>query len=520
VTFDIKISGGRVLDGLGHPAIEADVGIRGENIEAVGDISHAHASTVIDATGKIVCPGFIDAHSHSDTYLLIEPTAPSKLLQGVTTEIVGNCGASAAPIDNSSQLPPDWADKTYPGTWNSVAEYRALLDKVRPAVNVVMLLGHNTLRRKAVGYDNRPTTAAEMKHMRSLLEQGMDEGARGFSTGLIYAPGMYAPREELVELASVAARHDGIYTSHMRSEGNQLLEAIDEAISIGRETGIRVEISHLKTSGRGNWGKLEEALSLIQSARDSGLRVAADRYPYTSGATDLDVVFPAWAAEGGREKILKRLADKTLRAALRAELIESRPRDDWQGVTIGSTTAPENKCFRGMNLLAVADCLGLHPIDAILHLCETDRLTTGAFFAGMSEVNMFRILAEPYVMLGSDASLRAPTGPLSEDYPHPRAYGSFVRFLIMSLERKTVDLPEAVRKMTSLPAAHFNLKRRGTIAENMHADLTVFDPGRLKENTSYANPHQLSEGIDHVIVNGTSTLTTGTLTGNRDGQFL
>lgn len=520
MTFDIKISGGQVLDGLGRPPVETDIGISGGKIAAVADLSDAGAATVLDASGKMVCPGFIDPHSHSDTYLLIEPSAPSKIFQGVTTEIVGNCGSSAAPVENPSQLPSDWADKTYPGTWRSVADYRALLDAARPAVNVVMLIGHNTLRRQVVGYENRPAASAETSRMLSLLEQALDEGARGFSTGLIYAPGMYAPQEEISGMASAVARHNGIYTSHMRSEGGRLLEAIAESVSVAEKTGVRLEVSHLKTAGRDNWHKLEDALSAIRSARDSGLEVAADRYPYTSGATDLDVVLPAWAAEGGREHVLRRLADTSARARLRTELIDSRPQGDWQGITIGSTAAPGNERFRGMNLSAVADALGMHPVDAVLHLCETDRLTTGAFFAGMSEPNMFRILAEPYVMLCSDASLRSPAGPLGKDHPHPRAYGSFVRFLLMSLQGKTVELPEAVRKMTSLPAAHFNLKGRGIIAEDMLADIAVFNPHRLKENTSYADPHRLAEGIDHVIVNGTLALASGRLTGKRTGQVL
>lgn len=520
MTFDIKICGGEVLDGWGTPPVRADIGIRGETIAAVGDLSAAGASTTIDADGRLCCPGFIDAHSHSDTYLLIEPSARSKLFQGVTTEIVGNCGSSAAPIGDRSHLPSDWAEKTYPGAWNSVAEYRTLLDAARPAVNVALLIGHNTLRRHAVGYDNRPAAAPELRRMLALLEQGMEEGARGLSTGLVYTPGMYAPPEEIRVLAAAAGRRGGIYASHMRSEGARLLEAIDETISIGRAAGLRVEISHLKTAGRGHWDKLDDALRAIRAARDAGIEVAADRYPYTAGATDLDVVFPPWAAEGGRDAILRRLADGATRARLRAELIESRPREEWAGVVIGSTTAPENRRLRGMNLLAAAEGLDTHPVDVVLRLCETDGLTTGAFFAGMSEANLFRILAEPYVMLGSDASVRAPTGPLAGDFPHPRAYGAFVRFLLLSMEGKTVALPEAVRKMTSLPASHFNLARRGAIAEGMYADIAVFDPRQLKDRASYADPHHVAEGVECVVVNGTPTLASGTLTGRRAGRFL
>ena len=520
MTFDIKISGGQIIDGRGSAPVRADVGINAERITAVGDLSRIDSGIVIDATGRFVCPGFIDVHTHSDTYLLIEPASPSKIFQGVTTEVTGNCGASAAPISDISQLPSDWADKVYPGVWNSVAQYRELLDRARPAVNVVMLVGHNTLRRNVVGYDNRPATPRELQCMLQLLEQSMDEGAGGFSSGLIYAPGMYAPADEIVELARVAARFDGIYTSHMRSEGDRLLEAITETIGIGEQTGVRVEISHLKTAGADNWSKLDRAFATIRTARDRGLCVAVDRYPYISGATDLDVVLPAWASAGGRDAILARLADETLTSRMRSEMIASRPESDWAGITVGSTTAAANRKFRGMNLAHVAATLELHPVDAILHLCRSDRLMTGAFFAGMNWDNMLRILAEPYVMLGSDASLRSPTGPLSHDYPHPRAYGSFVRFLRMALDNKTVTLQEAVRKMTSLPAQHFNIARRGVLAEGMYADIAVFDPGTLRETTSYADPHRLAEGIDHVIVNGIPTLDHAVLSGQRAGRFL
>lgn len=527
--FDLLITGARVLDGTGGEPFIADIGTTGDTITAIGNLSAAssrraldlsHPTRIAHPAPRILSPGFIDAHSHSDTYLLIEPAAPSKLYQGITTEVCGNCGASAAPITSFDQLPADWAAHDYPGAWQSLAEYRTLLEQAGPAVNVVMLVGHNTLRRNVVGYDNRPATKDELKRMRELLDESLDAGARGFSTGLIYVPGMYASREELTTLAEAAAAHDGIYTSHMRSEGDQLLEAIEETLLIGEETGIRVEVSHLKVAGRSNWEKVDPALASIRAALERGVRVAADRYPYTAGATDLDVVFPAWAAEGGREAVLRRLADPADRARLRAELIDSRPIEDWGGVTIGSTTAPDNARFRGMTLIEAADDLGVQPVDVILQLCETDRLTTGAFFAGMSEANMMRILAEPYVMLGTDASLRATSGPLSHDYPHPRAYGSFPRFLRLALDGKTVPLREAVRKMTALPAEQFGLTDRGVIAEGKKADLVVFNPETVRDVADYGDPHRLAEGIEHVIVNGALTLQRGELTGNRAGRML
>jgi len=518
--FDISITGGLVLDGTGMPAAPLDIGLKGDRIAGLGDLSAATAKVTLNAAGKYVCPGFIDAHSHSDAYLLLEPSAPSKIHQGITTEIVGNCGASAAPLVGEYHMPSDWRDKTYPRPWSSVAEYRALLDKVKPAPNVVLLIGHNTLRVGVAGYENRNLTDAELKRMTQLLDKSMDEGGRGLSTGLIYAPGMFAPREEIIALAKTAARHDGIYTSHMRSEGARVLEAIQETVDIGRTAVIRLEISHLKTSGRANWGLIDQVLSAVRQARQQGVDVAADRYPYTASSTDLDVVFPTWAQEGGREAIMKRLQTPADRARLLDDLHRSRSKDSWNTAFVGSTRHPDNARFRGLSLTEVATQLSLDPAEAVLHLVETDEVTTGAFFAGMSEENMMKILAEPFVMLGTDASLRAPTGPLSRDFPHPRAYGSFPRFLRMALDDKTVSLGQAVRKMTSLPAAHFRLKDRGVLAKGMKADVAVFDPARLTDKASYSAPHQLSEGIEHVIVNGVLTLTGGRLTGDRAGQFL
>lgn len=516
--FDLIIVGGRVLDGTGCAVRDADVGIRGDRIAEIGDLARAEAKSVLRAEGKCVCPGFIDVHSHSDAYLLIEPTAASKVFQGVTTEVVGNCGASAAPLTGNYKMPSDWRDKSYPGTWSTVAEYRALLEQARPAVNVALLIGHNTIRAGVAGYENRPLRRDEMAQAERLLDRAMEEGGAGLSSGLIYGPGMFAPREELAALARVAARRGGIYTSHMRSEGEHLIEAIDETLAIAREAGIRAEISHLKTSGRANWGRLDAAIEKIERAREEGMAVAADRYPYTASSTDLDVVFPQWAHEGGGAALLARLREPVSRARIR-EAIAGAERD-WGAVTIGSTAAPENRRFQGMALADAARELGMEHVDAVFHFAETDQLRTGAFFFGMSERNMERILSLPYVMIGSDASLRAPWGVLSTDYPHPRAYGAFARFLRMSLDGRTVPLPEAVRKMTSLPAAHFGFRDRGRLAPGMAADIVVFDPAAARDTADYAGPHRLAEGFSHVIVNGTPVLAEGQLTGNRSGRFL
>lgn len=520
MNFDVVINGGRVFDGTGSAPQSLDIGIRGEWIGALGDLSKADAALRLDATGRAVCPGFIDVHSHSDAYVLIEPSAPSKVFQGVTTEVVGNCGASAAPRLDRYLMPSDWRAMKYPGFWRTVAEYRTLLEQVKPAVNVVLLIGHNALRASVMGYAERPAGPDDLKAMEELLARSLEEGGAGLSTGLIYSPGMFAAPEEVLALARVAAARGKIYTSHMRSEGSRLLEALDETIGVGRATGVRVQVSHLKTSGRANWGLLDAALDKVRAARAQGLDVAADRYPYTASCTDLDVILPAWASGGGRDAVLARLRDPETRARLRHEIQAARGAAYWDSLRIGSTRHPDNVRFKGKPLPEIAAVLGLEPVDAALYLMETDELHTSGIFFGMSEENLWRILAEPYVMIGSDASLRSTTGPLSRDHPHPRAYGTFPRCLRAALDGKTVPLPEAIRKMTSLPARQFNLSDRGELAVGKKADIVIFDPATVSDTATFEQPHQFARGIHALLVNGVPVIRDGSLTGSRPGRFL
>ena len=518
--FDWILRGGNVVDGLGGEGVRADVGIAGDRIAAVGDLAQAQAANEFDATGRLVCPGFIDVHTHSDAYLLIEPGAPSKIRQGVTTEITGNCGASAAPRWPGYVMPSDWLEQQYPGDWHSVAEYRALLDAQRPAVNSAMLIGHRAIRAAAMGIEPRAATADEIAKMAKRLEQALEEGGAGLSTGLVYAPAMYAQPEEIQVLAKVVARRGGIYATHMRSEGGTLLEAIEEALDVARASGVRLQISHLKTAGRANWGKLDAALEKIRTARATGIEVASDRYPYTASCTDLDVILPTWAAQGGRAAILARLRDPAERAKIRAEMAAARDEKYWENVWVGSVRHPDNAPFAGKPIALAAEAWKLHPLDAALRFMETDELFTGGIFFGMSEDNMWRILAEPWVMIGSDASIRSTTGPLSHDHPHPRAYGTFGRFLRAALDGKTVSVGEAVRKMTSLPAEHFRLQDRGVLRAGAFADVVALDPKTFRDLATYEKPHQFCEGISAVWVNGTATLRDGKDTGARGGRYL
>jgi len=331
---------------------------------------------------------------------------------------------------------------------------------------------------------------------------------------------MHAQPEEITALAKVVARRGGIYATHMRSEGGQLLEAIDEALDVARATGVRLQISHLKTAGRANWHKLDAALEKIRVAQAEGIEVASDRYPYTASCTDLDVILPEWAAQGGRAAILARLRDPAERAKIRAEMATARDEKYWEAVWIGSTRHPDNSIFAGNPIAVAVEAWKLHPLDAALRFMETDELFTGGIFFGMSEENMWRILAEPWVMIGSDASIRSPRGPLSKDHPHPRAYGTFGRFLRAALDGKSVSVGEAVRKMTSLPAEFFRLKDRGVLREGAYADVVVFDPATFRDLVTFEKPHQFCEGISAVWVNGVLTLRDGHETGGRGGRYL
>ena len=504
----------------------------------------------IDATGCIVSPGFIDAHTHSDAYLVIEPDAPSKITQGVTTEINGQCGGSAAPRYGEARLSSDWAALLGERlTWRSLAEYREALAAAKPAVNTVQFIGHNTLRSSVVGYSGRPCTDDELRKMEHLLAESLDAGGWGLTTGLIYQPGKYSTPEEVVALAKVAAQRGGYYATHMRSEGDRILEAIDEVIDLVKATGIRAEISHLKTSGRRNWHKIDAVLEKIERAMGEGLLLGSDRYPYCAAGTDLDVVFPDWAGEGGCPAECARLADPTTRAKIIDE-INALDRD-WSTVMIGGTWSEETRQYSGKT---VSDCLKPQssapdhknpyltsaapdhknpyltlndpkrpylssPGALICHILELDGCKTGAFFFGMSEENLDKILSRPWIVPGSDASLRAPWGPLGADHPHPRAYATMPEFY-RRVRALGVSREAAVARMTSAVADRFGIKNRGRIAAGAFADIVVWNEDEFKAKATYIAPHQFSGGVKAVVVNGVVSYADGVFTGSRAGRFL
>ena len=509
MTLDTIIVGGELIDGSGGPARRADVGVAGGRIVALGELEEAAAVRRIDARGCVVSPGFIDTHTHSDTYLMIEPTAPSKVFQGVTTEVTGNCGASAAPLAGEARLPADWEAMSYPTAWRTFAEYRGALAAAQPAVKVASLIGHNTLRAGIAGYGTAPATASQVATMGQVLADALDQGAYGMSLGLAYMPGCYAANEEVLALAGVLASRDALLTTHMRSEGDHLLESLDEMLALVEGTGVRLLVSHLKVSGPDNWPKIEALLARLRGVPGIGSRVVADRYPYTYSCTDLDVVLPAWLFEGGRTAAAQRLADPALRAQLIAETEAERDEAGWERITLGSTTHPAAIALRGAPFNEVARAMGLGRAEAVVELVRSDDFQTSAYFHTMSEENLIRILREPYVMVGSDASVRAPWGALSHDWPHPRAYGTFPRYLRLAVESCGLTLPEAIARCTSLPADVFGLRDRGRLAVGYAADIAVFDPDAFVDRATTAAPHALAEGMRALLVDGVPVLLDG-----------
>ena len=518
------VRNGTIIDGTGSPSFRGDVLIDGDRIVEVAGRGEGSASASclaevpdaeeIDAEGCVVSPGFIDAHTHSDAYLVIEPDAPSKVAQGITTEVNGQCGGSVAPRYGEARLSSDWASILGERlTWHSLAEYREVLDAAKPAVNTVQFIGHNTLRSSVVGYAGRAATPDELEEMKRLLARSLDEGGWGLTTGLIYQPGKYSTPEEVAALAKVAAGRGGLYATHMRSEGDSILEAIDEVVALARETGIRAEISHLKTSGRKNWHKIDAVLERVERGMDEGILLGSDRYPYCAAGTDLDVVLPDWAQEGAAKAECVRLADAATRRRIADEI--NRLDRDWATVMIGGAWHEDTKRFSGKYVSE----LGGSPGEVICEILEKDLCRTGAFFFGMSEANLDKILAKPWIVPGSDASLRAPWGPLGEDHPHPRAYATMPEFY-RRVRALGVSREEAVARMTSVPARRFGIAGRGVLERGSFADLAIWKEDEFRGEATYVDPHRFASGVRCVMVNGTVTYRNGTFTGKRSGRFL
>ena len=518
----ILIERGFIIDGTGRPGFSGDLVVEGERIADIvkGGVpasARGGFDLIVDADGYFVTPGFIDAHSHSDAYLVIEPDAPSKLSQGVTTEINGQCGGSVTPRYGEARLSSDWASLLGERlTWRSLAEYRAVLAAAKPAINTVQFIGHNTLRSSVVGYAGRPSTPDELEWMQELLARELDDGGWGLTTGLIYQPGKYSTPEEVIALAKVAAERNGFYATHMRSEGDRILESIDEVIELVKMTGIRAEISHLKTSGQRNWGKIDQVLEKIQMAIDAGLLLGSDRYPFCAAGTDLDVVFPDWAGEGGAPAEMARLQSATERARIVAE-IDALDRD-WSTVMIGGVWHVDNKPHSGRTVAEIlAETSSISPGELVCTILERDFCRTGAFFFGMSEENLGKIYSMPWIVPGSDASLRAPWGPLGADHPHPRAYGTMPEFYrrVRGSGREA-----AIARMTSVPARRFGIKGRGVLEKGSFADIAVWRETEFHNTATYSKSHSFCTGMEKVFVNGALAYDSGVFTHAGTGQFL
>ena len=524
--FDLVIRGGTILDGTGAPPWTADLGIVGDTIAALARIEAEQGRKVLDATGLHVAPGFIDVHTHSDDSVLRYPAAESRVRQGITTEVTGNCGSSAAPLIGKSaeQRRQDLAEQLeVRAAWSDVGSYLRALEKLEVATNQALLLGQGTLRRSVVGSEDRPAGPEEVRALARAVEEGMDHGAFGLSTGLEYVPGIFTPRDEIVALARVVGRRGGLYASHMRNEEAQLLEAVDEAIGVARGAGVRLEISHLKAAGRPNWHHQPAALERIETARRSGVDVLADAYPYGAYSTGLTLLLPPWARDGGNKALLERLADGATRGRIAASIPERMAVDPGgpELIQITSLRSATLRSFVGRTLAEVSQAWETDAVEALLRLLEEEGGDVGYIGHAMSSENVERVLAHPLVMIGSDGLSMAPEGPAAAWQPHPRSYGTCARVLgHYARERRIFDLATAVRKMTSMPADQVGLDDRGRIGRGKKADLVIFDAAAVADLATFDDPHRYPAGITHVLVNGRAVVEGGKPTFERPGQVL
>jgi N-acyl-D-amino-acid deacylase len=525
--YDILIRGGHILDGSGNPWYAGDIAIRGDRIVALGRLPGAHAKRVIDASGMIVAPGFIDMLGQSESSLLIDNRSLSKLSQGITTEITGE-GGSIAPQNERTLKPlkPFLDHYRLVVDWTDLEGYFRRLTKTGTPINLGTYVGAAQVREAVLGDVDRAPTPAELSEMKSLVEQAMQQGAMGLSTALIYPPGHYAKTDELIELAKVAGRYGGVYATHMRSEGRAEMAAIDEAIRIGREAGIPVEIFHLKIAGKDRWGQMSLVVKKIEDARKSGVDIAADMYPYLAGATALSSALPPWVAEGGPAKMLERLHDPKLRARIKLEMAVSHP--DWEnlylasggagGVMIASVFKSELKQFEGKTVAEMAAARHQIPLDALMDFVVEDNLQTGALYFIASEPDLQTGLKQEWTSIGLDANEESLDGPLFGSHDHPRTWGSMPRLLgHYSRDLHLMSLAQAVRKITSMPAQRMHLADRGALKTGYFADITIFDPTKIMDHATYTAPGQLSEGVAFVLVNGQVEFEQGRVTGMKAG---
>jgi len=523
MTSLILIKNTTIYDGTGKGGYVSDILIDGDKIAEIRPGINAPSAKVIDGSGLSAAPGFIDIHAHSEFSLMAEPAAPSKIMQGVTTEVSGNCGLSAGPLMGFAREArvKDLAELGIEQNWEGMGEYLALLESKRPAINFATLCGHGNTRSSVMGYADREPTEDEFLRMEKLLAETMEAGAFGMSTGLIYPPGVYSETEELVRLAKVAARYGGIYASHMRSEGVRLIEAIEEVLTIGREAGLPVQISHLKTSGTKNWNKITAVIETIEKARSEGIDVTADRYPYTASSTDLDAILPAWSYEGGAVEELKRLNDPATRARLRGEVLDEHPDPEyWGRVMIASVVTEKNRALEGKTMADAAKLRSLEPVDALFEILIEEEVRAQAIYFTMSEDNLKTLLRQDWTMVGSDSTARGMAGVTRQGKPHPRGFGSFPRVIGKYVREGVLTMPQAVRKTSSLAADRLGLKGRGYIEVGYFADVILFSPDLVGDKSIFEVPYLFPVGISYVLVNGEIAVEKGVQTETRNGRVL
>ena len=528
--FDVIIANGHVIDGSGSPWIAADVGIRAGKIAAIGKLDGARAKRRIDALGKVVAPGFIDMLGQSELTILVDPRLPSKIYQGITTEITGE-GRSIAPLTGAARTGQEPLFEHYgiKPDWQTLAQYFARLERQRIGINIGTYVGATGLREIVIGEENHPATSADLATMRALVAAAMRDGAMGVSTSLEYTPAPFASTEELIALATEAAHYGGIYATHMRSEGDGIAKALDETFRIAREARIPVEIWHLKVSGKANWGRMGDVVKRIETARASGLDIAADTYAYTAWANEMSAFVPPWAHEGGDAKLVERLKDPAMRARIRHDM--ETPSEDWDNewseidsaaaITIGVVKNPALLPLQGQTVAAIAAARGKDPLETLLDiLIEDDGFTYCAVF-GMNEDDIVLALQQPWTSFDNDSSGASPEGPLAAEHPHTRAYGAFPRVLRKYVrEEHRLTLEDAIRKFTSLPAGRLRLADRGLLKRGFAADVVVFDPATIADRSTFADPNQLAVGMQWVLVNGVPVIADGAMTAALPGRVL
>jgi N-acyl-D-amino-acid deacylase len=530
--YDLIIRNGYILDGSCQAGYPGDVAVIGDRIAAVGSLDSAQAHRVIDAEGCVIAPGFIDIHSHSDPTVLANPRVESKVRQGVTTEVTGQCGSSAAPVRGVGKetVAASYEKHGVDVTWETLQEYREQVEQQGVALNLAPLIGLGTVRMSVVGHEARDASPEEMAGMKDLVYQAMADGAFGVSSGLIYPPGCFTPTAELIELARAAGEKNGIYVSHIRGESDTLVESVAEVIEIGEKAEVSVHISHHKAAGKRNWGKVNITLQMMEQARCKGLNIGFDVYPYIAGNTSLATVIPAWAHDGGKDALLERLKDPEIRMRLTQEMRNGIPGWEnfagsagWENILIGRLESAANKELEGISVAEAATRRGQTPEDAVYDLIlEEQGETISIVMFLMCEEDVERVLAHPLATIGSDSGAAAPYGILSAGKPHPRAYGTFPRVLGQYVRgRRIMTWPEAIRKMTSASAERMGIRNRGMIRPGYYADLTVFDPETIADRaTSFSKPHEYPAGIHYVVVNGIPVVELGEHTGALPGRVL